>query len=105
MEKLVVSTCLEIKIAFRDNFRDNFQDNFFLRNRAPAYTQPSFLFPRYFDAEDLSKPSQCFLFRSCGRSVERASADCVLNEENTIEVKPFVKSDGDCKSLCQQVTD
>ncbi len=57
---------------------------------------------RYFDAEDLSKPSQCFLFKSCGRNVERASPDCILNEENTIEVKPFVKSEGDCKTLCQQ---
>ena len=37
--------------------------------------------------------------------MERASPDCVLNEENTIEVKPFVKSDGDCKSLCQQVSE
>lgn len=50
------------------------------------------------------RPSQCFLFHSCGRKVENATFDCVLNKENTLEVHPFVENDEDCEMLCQQVT-
>ncbi|TRY74923.1 hypothetical protein TCAL_07513 [Tigriopus californicus] len=54
-----------------------------------------------FYASSFTRPSQCFLFKSCGRQVEDASPDCMLNKENTVEVKPFIKSHGECKQLCQ----
>ena len=49
------------------------------------------------------KPSQCFMFRTCGREVVKATPDCALTRENTVEVKPFVKSEKECKLKCQKV--
>ena len=58
---------------------------------------------RFYPARE-GRPSQCYLFKTCGRNVVSATYDCQLNKENTIEVKPFVQSDGECKLLCQQVS-
>eukprot|EP00095_Tigriopus_kingsejongensis_P003413 maker-scaffold1126_size61158-snap-gene-0.10 protein:Tk03413 transcript:maker-scaffold1126_size61158-snap-gene-0.10-mRNA-1 annotation:"microneme protein " len=58
-------------------------------------------FYRFYSAS-FTRPSQCFLFKSCGRKVEDASPDCMLNKENTVEVKPFIKSHEKCKQLCQE---
>ena len=51
-----------------------------------------------------NRPSQCFLFKTCGRKVENATFDCVLNKENTLEVKAFIDSEDKCENLCQKVT-
>ena len=62
-------------------------------------------FPRFYEAKDNGKwPSQCYLFKTCGRKVETATFDCSINAENTIEVKPFIKSEADCETQCQEVT-
>ena len=50
------------------------------------------------------RPSQCFLFQSCGRRVENATFDCLLNRENTLGVEPFVASEEECQVLCQKVS-
>ena len=50
------------------------------------------------------KPSQCFMFKSCGRNVENATFDCALSKENTLQVHPFVESNDDCQILCQDVS-
>lgn len=50
------------------------------------------------------RPSQCFLFKSCGRKVENATFDCALNKENTLEIKPFVEDEDECEALCQAVS-
>ena len=49
------------------------------------------------------KPSQCFLFKTCGRNVENATFDCALSKENTLEIRPFVETDQSCQVLCQEV--
>ena len=51
-----------------------------------------------------NRPSQCFLFKTCGRKVENATFDCVLNKENTLEVEAFVDSETTCESICQKVS-
>ena len=57
---------------------------------------------RYYEAMS-GRPSQCFLFQSCGRKVENATFDCLLNRENTLGVEPFVASEEECQVLCQKV--
>ena len=60
---------------------------------------------RFYEAKDSGKwPSQCYLFKSCGRKVETAAFDCSINAENTLEVKPFIKSEEECEMKCQEVT-
>ena len=59
---------------------------------------------RFYEAKDSGKwPSQCYLFKSCGRKVETAAFDCSINAENTLEVKPFIKSEEECEMKCQEV--
>ena len=50
------------------------------------------------------RPSQCYLFKSCGRKVENATFDCMLNKENTLEVHPFVDTESECEIHCQEVS-
>ena len=62
-------------------------------------------FLRFYEAKDNGKwPSQCYLFKSCGRKVETAAFDCSINAENTLEVKPFIISEQECETKCQEVT-
>ena len=62
------------------------------------------LFNRFYEAKDDGKwPSQCYLFKSCGRKVETATFDCSINAENTLEVKPFIISEQECEMKCQEV--
>ena len=49
------------------------------------------------------RPSQCYLFKTCGRKVENATFDCTLNKENTLEVHPFIDTEEECESHCQEV--
>ena len=60
-------------------------------------------FSRYYEAMS-GRPSQCFLFQSCGRRVENATFDCLLNRENTLGVEPFVATEEECQVLCQKVS-
>eukprot|EP00096_Caligus_rogercresseyi_P005548 TRINITY_DN2131_c0_g1_i2.p1 TRINITY_DN2131_c0_g1~~TRINITY_DN2131_c0_g1_i2.p1 ORF type:complete len:555 (+),score=117.14 TRINITY_DN2131_c0_g1_i2:130-1794(+) len=62
------------------------------------------LFYRYFPPLD-SKPSQCYLFSTCGRHVESASSDCQISRENTIDVVPFVQVESECQIRCQEERD
>ena len=57
---------------------------------------------RFYQAMN-NRPSQCFLFKTCGRKVENATFDCVLNQENTLEVEAFVDSATTCETICQKV--
>ena len=60
---------------------------------------------RFYEAKESGKwPSQCYLFKSCGRKVETAAFDCSINAENTLEVKPFTKSEEECEMKCQEVS-
>merc|ERR1712137_310342 len=38
-------------------------------------------FYRFFNDLSPAKPSQCFMFKTCGRSVVEAGPDCVVNKE------------------------
>ena len=49
------------------------------------------------------RPSQCYLFKTCGRKVENATFDCALNKENTLEVHPFIDTEEECEIQCQEV--
>ena len=60
------------------------------------------LFFRFYEPTN-GRPSQCYLFKSCGRKVENATFDCALNKENTIEVHPFIESENECEVHCQEV--
>ncbi|CAB4067408.1 unnamed protein product [Lepeophtheirus salmonis] len=62
------------------------------------------LFFRFFHALD-QKPSQCYLFNTCGRHVESATSNCQLSRENTIDVRPFVPTESQCQIRCQQERD
>ena len=57
---------------------------------------------RFYEAMN-GRPSQCYLFKSCGRKVENATFDCMLNKENTLEVHPFVDTESECETHCQEV--
>ena len=57
---------------------------------------------RFYEAMN-GRPSQCYLFKSCGRKVENATFDCMLNKENTLEVHPFVDTESECEIHCQEV--
>ena len=60
---------------------------------------------RFYEEKGLGKwPSQCYLFKTCGRKVETATFDCSINSENTLEVKPFTNSEQDCEMQCQEVS-
>ena len=81
-----------------------YKDKFFTPNYVNKDLNFILSLLRFYEAKDSGKwPSQCYLFKSCGRKVETAAFDCSINAENTLEVKPFIKSEEECEMKCQEV--
>jgi len=48
------------------------------------------------------QPPQCFLYETCDRLVEAATADCPIGKENTIGVMAFMEKEEDCIISCSK---